>query len=325
MSYTKPSTSTEDGANTKEEPKCIIVTPMKEAGSSANTILASISDRKQIENEMKGQRSSSSRDPYFSHPSPPPKPAYVRSSSTPMSRLYSSRYQSTPLAPLRSTPPPQHPSIRALRDLEESLSRAGFFDDFNSSGIGEGFDEVSFAEELMMMEAIRLSLQEQESKTDAQAPSLPEPEPEPVQEPEQEPELLHTEQEPDPFHVEPAAPSTPARSSSQSLLDKIELALSTPPPGQQRDSRVLQSTEAAADHASAPDSVSSAFGDKNDCSSAAPADVEPADATDQPMEVAAAPATDDDSCQQSDGDSLLLAHSLSPPRDGNAEEPVDAK
>lgn len=115
-------------------------------------------DRKQVEEEVKRQRSF--RDPYFSHPAPPP-PSSARSFST--SRLLSRDYLPYTRSVSYGYPGIQRHAGRittvssptqAMRDLEDRLTQLGFLDPPNHEATHEPYDDYNLAEEIMVMEVI---------------------------------------------------------------------------------------------------------------------------------------------------------------------------
>lgn len=113
---------------------------IKAEPSAASAVKASVLERMHIEREMQKQRTSFSSDPYFSHPAPKPPAPRVHP-------RYVDAFQRTAL---------RHggrPTIRSARDIEERLARAGFFDELSIGAIDE---DVSAAEELMIMEVLAL-------------------------------------------------------------------------------------------------------------------------------------------------------------------------
>ena len=116
-------------------------------------------DRKQVEEEVKRQRSF--RDPYFSHPAPPP-PSSTRSSST--SRLLTRDYLPYTRSLSYGYPGIQRYAGRitsvsspnqAMRDLEERLTQLGFLDEPSHEVVThEPYDDFNLAEEIMVMEVI---------------------------------------------------------------------------------------------------------------------------------------------------------------------------
>lgn len=129
---------------------------MNQETMKIDSVKASVHDRMEIECEMQKQRTNSMADPYFSHPAP--KPATIPRISS--HSRYSGSFQRPQVFRHSSTnnrnTTNAHPAFRTLRDIEESLARAGFFDEFVSSESmsmnDSSIDDVSMAEELMILE-----------------------------------------------------------------------------------------------------------------------------------------------------------------------------
>lgn len=136
-------------------------TPSNISPNSSSTsfhIQASIMDRKQVEEEVKRQRSF--RDPYFSHPAPPPPSRRAASTSrlltrdhyTPFGRSYS--YGNPAVHRYGGRTSNLSAPMQAMRELEDRLSQLGFLDEASHEVTHEPYDDFNLAEEIMIMEVI---------------------------------------------------------------------------------------------------------------------------------------------------------------------------